>query len=64
MRYAKRWITEDPVLVSEESLELFLKNLEKLTSKAALIPENLIRDFAVGPESRNKVAVDCIGMPP
>lgn len=60
MRYAKRWIEEEPVPVNESSLELFLKNLEKLTSKAALIPENLIRDFAVGRESRNKVAVDCI----
>lgn len=60
MRYAKRWIEEEPVSLNEDSLELFLKNLEKLTSKAALIPENLIRDFAVGRESRNKVAVDCI----
>ncbi|MCK4403536.1 MAG: N-6 DNA methylase [candidate division Zixibacteria bacterium] len=60
MRYVKRWIEEQPVAVNEDSLELFLKNLEKLTSKAALIPENLIRDFAVGKESRNKVAVDCI----
>jgi len=60
MRYIKRWINEEPVPVNESSLELFLKNLEKLTSKAALIPENLIRDFAVGRESHNKVAVDCI----
>lgn len=60
MRYVGRWIVDDPVLVNVNSLELFLKNLEKLTSKAALIPENLIRDFAVGKESRNKVAVDCI----
>jgi len=60
MRYAKRWIVDEPLLLSEKSLELFLKNLEKLTSKAALIPENLIRDFAVGRGSKNKVAVDCI----
>jgi len=60
MRYDKRWIPEQAVPVNENSLQLFLKNLEKLTSKAALIPENLIRDFAVGRESRNKVAVDCI----
>ena len=60
MRYVGRWIVENPVPGDEESLELFLRNLEKLTSKAALIPENLIRDFAVGKESRNKVAVDCI----
>lgn len=60
MRYIKRWIVDKPLPVSEKSLEIFLKNLEKLTSKAALIPENLIRDFAVGKESRNKVAADCI----
>lgn len=60
MRYIKRWIADEPIALTESSLEIFLKNLEKLTSKAALIPENLIRDFAVGKESRNKVAVDCI----
>jgi SAM-dependent methyltransferase len=60
MRHTKRWIQDEPVPLNEKSLELFLKNLEKLTSKAALIPENLIRDFAVGKDSRNKVAVDCI----
>ena len=60
LRYTKRWIQDEPLPLTEKSLELFLKNLEKLTSKAALISENLIRDFAVGKESRNKVAVDCI----
>ena len=60
MKYVGRWIVDDPLPATEPSLEIFLKNLEKLTSKAALIPENLIRDFAVGKESRNKVAVDCI----
>lgn len=60
MRYVGRWIVDEPLPINELSLEIFLKNLEKLTSKAALIPENLIRDFAVGRESRNKVAVDCI----
>jgi hypothetical protein len=60
MRYVGRWIVDDPLPVNESNLEIFLKNLEKLTSKTALIPENLIRDFAVGRESRNKVAVDCI----
>lgn len=60
MRYVNRWIVDEPRLISAESLEFFLKNLEKLTSKAALIPENLIRDFAIGKDSRNKVAVDCI----
>ncbi|MBN2569024.1 MAG: hypothetical protein JXB42_06295, partial [Deltaproteobacteria bacterium] len=60
LRYTKRWIQDEPLPLTEKSLGLFLKNLEKLTSKAALISENLIRDFAVGKESRNKVAVDCI----
>src|SRR4030066_129574 len=60
MRYVGRWIVDEPLPLTEASLEIFLKNLEKLTSKAALIPKNLIRDFAVGRESRNKVAVDCI----
>lgn len=60
MRYCGRWIVDEPLPLTESSLEIFLKNLEKLTSKAALIPKNLIRDFAVGRESRNKVAVDCI----
>ena len=60
MRYIGRWIVDEPLPLTEASLEIFLKNLEKLISKAALIPENLIRDFAVGRESRNKVAVDCI----
>jgi hypothetical protein len=60
MRYIGRWIVDEPLPLTEASLEIFLKNLEKLTSKAALIPENLIRDFAVGRDSRNKVAVDCI----
>ena len=60
MRYVGRWIVDEPLPVNESSLETFLKNLEKLTSKAALIPENLIRDFAVGSKSHNKVAVDCI----
>jgi hypothetical protein len=60
MRFMGRWVVDEPLPLSEESLEIFLKNLEKLTSKAALIPENIIRDFAVGRESRNKVAIDCI----
>lgn len=60
MRYAKGWRTDEPMPVNEKSLQLFLLNLEKLTAKKALIPENLIIDFAVGRESRNKVAVDCI----
>ena len=60
LRYSKRWIVDEPIQLNEKSIEFFFKNLEKLTSKAALIPENLIRDFAVGGESRNYVATNCI----
>jgi len=60
MRYFNNWQVDEPVPVSAESLNLFLKNLEKLTSKVALIPENLIRDFAIGKDARNSVAADCI----
>jgi type I restriction-modification system DNA methylase subunit len=60
LRFSKRWIEDEPIPLNEKSIEFFFKNLEKLTSKAALIPENLIRDFAVGSESRNYVATNCI----
>ncbi len=60
IRKVGRWIEEEPVLVSIESVERFLLTLEKLTSKAALVPDNLIRDFAVGSESRNYIASNAI----
>ncbi len=60
LRFSKRWIEDEPIPLNEKSIDFFFKNLEKLTSKAALIPENLIRDFAVGGESRNYVATNCI----
>lgn len=60
MRYGKTWRADNPLPVNEKSLSQFLLNLEKLTAKKALIPENLIRDFAIGRESRNKVASDCV----
>ena len=56
----KRWIVEDPVAVSEKSVSRFLEMLEKLTSKAALVPDNLIKDFAVGSGARNFVASNAI----
>lgn len=56
VRKVKRWIEEEPVPVNEKSVEHFLLTLEKLTSKAALVPDNLIRDFAVGTDSRNYLA--------
>lgn len=60
MRYARGWRIDEPESVSEKSLERFLTELERLTKRIALIPENLIHDFAIGRNSRNKVAVDCI----
>lgn len=60
LKYSKGWIVDEPVPLSSESLEIFFEYLEKLTSKAALIPENLIRDFAVGDEAKNSVAADCV----
>lgn len=55
-----RWIAEEPVAVSEDSIQRFFFHLEKLTSKAALVPENLITDFAIGPGARNYIASNAI----
>jgi hypothetical protein len=60
VRKVGRWIEEEPIPVSVESVERFLLTLEKLTTKAALIPENLIRDFAVGAGSLNYIASNAI----
>lgn len=60
MRYARGWRVDEPEPLSEKSLQRFLIELERLTKRIALIPDNLIRDFAIGRDSRNKVAVDCI----
>lgn len=60
IRKVKRWIEEEPIPVTAESVERFLLLLEKLTTKAALIPDNLIRDFAVGAGSLNYIASNTI----
>jgi len=60
VRKVGRWIEEEPVKVSVESIERFLLTLEKLTTKAALVPDNLIRDFAVGAGSLNYIAANAI----
>lgn len=60
IRKVGRWIEEEPVLVSEKSIEKFLLTLEKLTTKAALVPDNLIRDFAIGTGSLNYIASNSI----
>ena len=56
----KRWIEEEPVAVTEESIEHFLTMLESLTSKAALVSDNLIRDFAIGAGARNAIAAQTV----
>ena len=60
IRKVGRWIEDEPLLVDADSVERFLLTLEKLTGKAALVPENLIRDFAVGSESLNYIASNTI----
>ncbi len=60
IRKVGRWIEENPIAVSDESVERFLLILEKLTTKAALVPDNLIRDFAVGAGSLNFIASNTI----
>jgi SAM-dependent methyltransferase len=56
IRRVGRWVEEEPLPVSPESIERFFFTLEKLTSKAALVPDNLIRDFAVSATSQNYIA--------
>lgn len=60
IRKVGRWIHEEPIPVSAESVERFLLTLEKLTAKAALVPDNLIRDFAIGSGARNYIASNAI----
>lgn len=60
VRKVGRWIEEEPITLDAASIERFLLTLEKLTGKTALIPENLIRDFAVGAEARNYIASNAI----
>ncbi|MGD0037967.1 MAG: N-6 DNA methylase [Bacteroidota bacterium] len=51
IRKIRRWIIEEPIPVNERSVERFFLTLKSLTGKTALIPEFLIRDFAVGTSS-------------
>lgn len=60
IRNVGRWIEEEPIPLSVQSVERFLLTLEKLTAKAALVPDNLIKDFAVGAGSLNYVASNTI----
>jgi methylase of polypeptide subunit release factors len=60
IRKIGRWTEEEPAPINSESIERFILTLEKLTSKAALIPDNLIRDFAVGAGSLNYIAANTI----
>ncbi|MBI4548382.1 MAG: N-6 DNA methylase [Ignavibacteriae bacterium] len=59
IRKARRWIYQEPVPVTPESIEYFFQNLTKLTGGNPLLPEYLIRDFAVA-ESSGSVATKAI----
>ena len=59
IRKARRWIYQEPVPVTPESVEYFFQNLTKLTGGNPLLPEYLIRDFAVA-ESPGSVATKAI----
>lgn len=54
------WLIGEPIPVNAESIKQFILYLEKLTSKAALIPGNLITDFALGGKSTNFIASNTI----
>jgi len=60
LKHLGRWIYGEPVPLDEKSVAEFLRYLVKLTDRAALIPENLIRDFALGEDSQNLVAISAI----
>ena len=60
IRKVRRWIVEEPVIVTPESVERFFLTLRNLVGKSALVPENLIRDFAVGAGSLNYIASNAI----
>lgn len=60
IRKVGRWVEDEPLPVDADSVERFLLTLEKLTTKKALVPENVIRDFAVGAEARNYIASNAI----
>ena len=59
IRKARKWIYQEPVPVTPESIEYFFQNLTKLTGGNPLLPEYLIRDFAVA-ESPGSVATKAI----
>lgn len=59
IRKARRWIYQEPVPVTPESIEYFFQNLTKLIGGNPLLPEYLIRDFAVA-ESPGSVATKAI----
>ena len=56
IRKARRWVYQDPVDVSPDSVEFFFQNLAKLTGGNPLLPEYLIKDFAVGGDADSVAA--------
>lgn len=59
IRKARRWIYQEPIPVTPENVEIFFQNLTKLTGGNPLLPEYLIRDFAIA-ESSGSVATKAI----
>ncbi|MBM4161077.1 MAG: SAM-dependent DNA methyltransferase [Ignavibacteria bacterium] len=59
VRKVRRWVEQDPIPVTPESIEFFFQNLTRLVGGHPLIPEYLIRDFSVG-DSPVSVAIKAI----
>ena len=60
LKYLGRWIQGSAIPVTPESVDEFLTHLVKLTERAALIPENLLRDFAVAARDGESLAGNSI----
>ncbi len=60
LKFLGRWVRGTPIPVSPQSVNEFLRYLLKLTDRAALIPENLIRDFAISKDAGNQLATNAI----
>ena len=60
LKYLGRWIQGSAIPVTPESVDEFLTYLVKLTERAALIPENLLRDFAVAARDGESLAGNSI----
>jgi len=60
IKYLRHWIEQEPIPVSTESVKEFCRHLIKLTDRAALIPENLVADFAIKRKSDDNLVTRTI----